>query len=69
MKKSLLIIGFALFAVTMFNSCGSNSTKEKSAPAKEEVAKVQYTCPMHPEIITDKPGSCPKCGMTLVEKK
>jgi P-type Cu+ transporter len=24
-----------------------------------------YTCPMHPEVISDKPGSCPKCGMTL----
>lgn len=29
---------------------------------------VQYTCPMHPFIIKDKPGSCPICGMTLVKK-
>ena len=26
---------------------------------------VQYTCPMHPEIIKDEPGSCPICGMAL----
>lgn len=26
----------------------------------------QYTCPMHPEILRSAPGSCPKCGMTLV---
>lgn len=26
---------------------------------------VQYTCPMHPEIIRDAPGSCPICGMAL----
>ena len=26
----------------------------------------QYTCPMHPEIIQDKPGDCPKCGMKLI---
>lgn len=26
----------------------------------------QYTCPMHPEIVQDKPGNCPKCGMNLV---
>jgi Cu+-exporting ATPase len=25
----------------------------------------QYTCPMHPEIIRDKPGACPICGMAL----
>jgi Cu+-exporting ATPase len=24
-----------------------------------------YTCPMHPEVISDKPGPCPKCGMDL----
>jgi hypothetical protein len=30
--------------------------------------KVQhYTCPMHPEVIANKPGKCPKCGMTLVK--
>lgn len=27
-----------------------------------------YTCPMHPEVKSDKPGNCPKCGMKLVEK-
>lgn len=26
---------------------------------------ISYTCPMHPEILQDKPGSCPKCGMAL----
>ena len=37
-----------------------------SAPAKP-TAK-QYTCPMHPEVVRDAPGKCPKCGMTLVPK-
>ncbi|KXF77442.1 copper-transporting ATPase [Paramesorhizobium deserti] len=36
-------------------------------PVQQEPAKpgALYTCPMHPEIIRDKPGSCPICGMAL----
>jgi RNA polymerase sigma-70 factor (ECF subfamily) len=30
---------------------------------------VQYTCSMHPEVLQDKAGDCPKCGMKLGEKK
>ncbi len=37
------------------------------APAAAPAAPVGtiYTCPMHPEIRQDRPGNCPKCGMTL----
>ncbi|MEO5326084.1 heavy metal translocating P-type ATPase [Mesorhizobium sp. CC13] len=35
-------------------------------PAAQAVPTgTQYTCPMHPQIIRDKPGSCPICGMGL----
>jgi uncharacterized membrane protein len=29
---------------------------------------LEYTCPMHPEVVRREPGSCPKCGMTLVPR-
>jgi hypothetical protein len=32
-------------------------------------ATTVFTCPMHPEVISDRPGKCPKCGMTLVPKQ
>jgi len=32
-------------------------------------AKTLYICPMHPNIIEEEPGSCPICGMDLVEKR
>ena len=34
-------------------------------PGKVAAAGVQYTCPMHPQIIRNTPGNCPICGMTL----
>jgi hypothetical protein len=27
-----------------------------------------YACPMHPEVVSNAPGTCPKCGMKLVPK-
>jgi Cu+-exporting ATPase len=30
--------------------------------------KTEYTCPMHPEVVQDHPGDCPKCGMALEPK-
>ena len=43
---------------------------ERHLAAKAEIAHAnqtaQYTCPMHPEVRSDKPGNCPKCGMVLV---
>lgn len=36
--------------------------------AKEPPAGTAWTCPMHPEVVSDKPGPCPKCGMPLEPK-
>jgi len=42
------------------------STAVSPAPAASPTAPgTIYTCPMHPEIRQDHPGTCPKCGMTL----
>jgi Cu+-exporting ATPase len=32
---------------------------------KAPAVSAQYTCPMHPEVLSPKPGACPKCGMAL----
>ncbi len=36
-----------------------------AAPAEPAPPGTQYTCPMHPEIVQDHPGTCPLCGMAL----
>ena len=46
----------------MHDCCQHKDPPEKD---KRVTAKGEYTCPMHPEIVSDKPGSCPKCGMAL----
>lgn len=43
-----------------FYASGRAAGQRKAAPAN-----VQYTCPMHPEIVRDAPGACPICGMAL----
>ncbi|WP_410492529.1 multicopper oxidase domain-containing protein [Elizabethkingia sp. HvH-WGS333] len=45
-------------------------SKMQGMPAKmDDMKKKVYTCPMHPEVVSDKPGNCPKCGMKLVLKE
>lgn len=40
--------------------------RDGDRPAPEPMPKgTLYTCPMHPEVISDHPGDCPKCGMAL----
>lgn len=43
----------------------TNTSKPTDPSADKPVAGTIYTCPMHPEIEQDHPGSCPKCGMAL----
>jgi transcription initiation factor IIE alpha subunit len=45
-----------------------NAQSSTNTTVTEQQVSKKYTCPMHPEIVMDKPGNCPKCGMTLVEK-
>jgi FtsP/CotA-like multicopper oxidase with cupredoxin domain len=39
---------------------------EMGEPELPPGTDVAYTCPMHPEVISDQPGKCPKCGMKLL---
>jgi len=43
-----------------FYASGRAAGRKEATPAN-----VQYTCPMHPEIVRDAPGACPICGMAL----
>ena len=45
------------------------SSMSHQGEADKSPKKVQYTCSMHPEVLSDQPGKCPKCGMTLVKKE
>jgi len=53
MKIAFLLL-FVLLAVPEFSVVRAQSDR--------------YSCPMHPDVVSTKPGKCPKCGMTLVKK-
>ena len=50
--------------LTKFSADPAAFLDNSAAPAPV-IAGAQYTCPMHPEIEQDHPGTCPKCGMAL----
>ncbi len=49
------------FVADPYFYASGNSQKKKQVVTEDTT----YTCPMHPEIVQDKPGSCPICGMAL----
>ncbi|MGE5693422.1 MAG: efflux RND transporter periplasmic adaptor subunit, partial [Candidatus Zixiibacteriota bacterium] len=64
LKIAPFLFLFASGCLIGFNGCKG----KKAPPAGEVRTKEIYTCPMHPEIIRDKPGNCPICGMNLEKK-
>jgi len=59
MKKLLLMLVLLIITSLAFTQTGKN---------KKSNAKATYTCSMHPEVVSNKPGKCPKCGMALVKQ-
>ena len=51
------------------NDNGTLSNKKTATKNQNTGSTKTYTCSMHPEVVADKPGKCPKCGMELIEKK
>lgn len=56
-RNSIAIL--AVILLTFLSSCNKGS---------EHAEHDTYTCPMHPTVVSDKPASCPVCGMDLVRK-
>lgn len=61
--KSFLMLLIACFATlaTFAQKSKGNPTNSKNSTK----VQVQYTCPMHSDVVSDKPGKCPKCNMDL----
>lgn len=60
MKSFLMLVVATLISFTTF------AQKAKANIPSKSTAQVQYTCPMHPDIVSSKPGNCPKCKSELV---
>jgi hypothetical protein len=64
-----LALGVAVGVTGCSKSEHEHSAGEQPGHEHGTAAKTQYTCTMHPEVVQDKPGDCPKCNMKLTEKK
>ena len=60
-RNTFLLMRFVIcFALLIVTSC-TRSIKQQAA-----TENIYYTCSMHPQVMEDKPGKCPICGMTLI---
>ena len=60
-----LVVGFLTLGVA-HESLGQSAQKKEEETGQSKEARSVYSCPMHPEVTSDKPGKCSKCGMSLV---
>jgi len=62
--KMIVALSVAALALVIVSTACRHSSNE-SAPASGQTV-AYYTCPMHPSVRSDTPGSCHICGMDLV---
>mgnify|MGYP001047802424 CR=1 FL=1 len=55
-----------LLVVLLLFSCKEKTETAATETTHQHSEQGKYTCPMHPQIVQDKPGKCPICGMDLV---
>lgn len=75
MKKTIIYSVFAIFLIT--TACKNSPAKTDNGAAQTfaldttglKSGKAFYQCTMDHEVLSDKPGECPKCGMELTEMK
>ena len=70
MKTTKLVVAIAISLFSIGSLMAQDHDHSKMDHKKMKMdAKKEYTCSMHPEVKSDKPGDCSKCGMKLIEKK
>jgi multidrug efflux pump subunit AcrA (membrane-fusion protein) len=68
-KRSIVRLVLSLLAAVLVLGACNDGGDKKITVAHEHSEKEQYTCPMHPQIVQDKSGTCPICGMDLVPRQ
>ena len=63
-----LMLGVFLLGTSNYVQAQSKLKKPAKVQRQTQKQKVVYTCPMDPEVRSDKPGKCPKCNMNLEKK-
>lgn len=66
-SNKMLVI--AAISIISLNVIAQENYKKEIKPSTKNPIKTTYTCPMHKNVVSNKPVKCKACGMNLKEVK
>jgi hypothetical protein len=66
MNRFLILIIIVPVMISALSGCSGREEPEVESTPRLSQGQVHYTCPMHPDVASNKAGTCPTCGMALI---
>jgi Cu+-exporting ATPase len=64
-REASELVSIGVVSQPVNSCCGGRHSVKPLSPEISQRRGAKFTCPMHPEVVSDKMGACPKCGMAL----
>lgn len=67
--RKLILATMISGLILCLGACDAGTSKKNKTNSSADKKRTKYYCTMHPEVTSEQPGVCSKCGMDLVERE